>query len=142
MSPNIRTAQLLTLVAIFFYSANSKAETTNIQPIAVEVKFQKGKASYEIESRQVRSEFLLDVLGEILRLKGRNTRVVVIVDSRHAITTLDGIRGTVGKVGFLNAHYFVLSSETQRMAEITFDHPAVPYSLNPDTTAQRKTSHR
>ncbi|NOS71597.1 MAG: hypothetical protein HOP33_16935 [Verrucomicrobia bacterium] len=142
MKTNIQAVQLFFVIAILLLPGLSRAEATNARPVVVEVKFQNGKASYEIESRSVRSELFLEALGVIIRRRGREARVIVIVDSRNPISTLDNARGIVSKVGFSEVHYFVMSAETQRMAEITLDHPAVPYSLNPETAPQRRATRQ
>jgi hypothetical protein len=115
-----------------------RADSTNSAPIALVVRFDNGRANYEVNSMFVRSDKLLEVMCEQKQQKGgRDARIVVIVDNKNSLSTLSNVRGIIDKAGYFDVRYFSLNPEVGRMAEVSFDHPAIPYSLNPESPKKR-----
>ncbi len=131
------TLTFLVLIVLFLYGNSLLASATNMAPMAVVVGFHKGTPQYEVDSKLVRSERLLEVFGEIKKQRGREVPVVVLVDQRNSLAALSNIRGMVDKAGFSSIRYFYFSADRERMAEIILDRPAKPFSLNPSSEPSR-----
>lgn len=132
----MRTRDTLTfsvLVALVFSGNNLLADVTNVAPIAVVVGFDKGTVQYEVGSKPVRSEMLLEVFGGIKKQRGGEIPVVVLIDQRNSLAALSNVRGIIDKAGFSEVRYFYFTVDRQRMAEIVLNSSARPFSLNPSS---------
>jgi biopolymer transport protein ExbD len=107
------------------------AASTSVVPIAIVSTFDQGRINYEVNSLPVRSDKILDVLNELIIKRGKETPVVILIDKRNSIFALSNVQGIVGKAGFLNVRSYCFSGDTQRMTEISFDKPAISFSLPP-----------
>ena len=132
-----KTITCLVLITLSCLSSRVCQSSTNTAPVAIVVAFDKGKVHYQVDLKPVRSEQLLEVLGEIKRQRGREVPVVVLVDQRNSLASLSNIRGIVDKGGFPKVRYFYFTADRQRMAEIILDRPAMPFSLNPASDPSR-----
>lgn len=132
------TITCLVLCIAAFYSDRLIAASTNTASIAVLVSFDKGGIQYEVDSKPVRSDKILEVLGGTKRerSRGRETPVVVLIDNRNSMAALSNIRGIIDKAGFSTVRYFYFTADRQRMAEIILNQPAIPFSLDPETPKQ------
>lgn len=129
------TIIFLTLFALFFQPNILLADLTNAVPTAVVVGFDRGQVKYEVDSKPVRSDAMLDVFREIKKQKGRNAPIVVLVDERNSLATLSNICGLVNKSGFSGVRYFYFTANREKMGEIGFGQkPAIPFSLNPESS--------
>lgn len=114
------------------------AETTNRPPVSVLVGLSDGRVQYEVDSKPVRSEKILEVFHEVKKQRdGRDTPVVVLVDERNSLTTLANIRGIINKAGFSHVRYFVVNADRTMMQE-TIERPAVPFSVNPAPDGEQR----
>ena len=122
---------LILLALGLFPFVGTTAELTNTASIVVVADFDQGRVKYKVDSKPVRSEDILEVLGRSLETRGRETPVVVLIDQKNSLETLSNTRGILNKVGFLNIRYFYFSQDTRMMAEIVLNHAAMPMSTNP-----------
>jgi biopolymer transport protein ExbD len=86
---------------------------------------------YRVQGQVVPSEKLLDSLGNRLLASGREVPVVILVRDDAPIATIWNVLGIVQKVGFSNIRIFSFGTDRRMMAEVTLDHPAVPFSEVP-----------
>ena len=85
---------------------------------------------YRLNSKNVTTA-PLNVLAEAIRSRGQDYPIIVEVDDRLSINTLDNARGLIQKVGFTNSEYYVFNADTQnKMAKITLG-KAVPFLKAP-----------
>lgn len=124
---------LLTLLVLLPLKSVA-AEATNVPPTTVLVDYDQGKVKYEVNSKPIRSENILEVLGRVEKQRGQEASVGVLIDLRNSLAALSNIRGIIGKVGFLRVHYFCFTADRKMMEEIILgQQPAVPFSQNPSS---------
>jgi hypothetical protein len=73
---------------------------------------------YRLNSNDVTAEPLA-ALSKAIRSRGRDFPIVVLVDTRLSIDTLENARGLIDKAGFAKSEYYVFSVETGKMSKIT-----------------------
>lgn len=81
-------------------------------------------AVYRLNSKDVTQP--LDALSKAIRSRGVGWPIIVAVDDRLAINTLDNARGLIDKAGFANSEYYVFNADSQKMAKISVG-KAVPF---------------
>ncbi len=131
---NNRKLKLLGCLFLFtlFLQPLRLAADSNAVPVAVVVGFDGGRVKYEVDSKPVRSDKILEVFMEVKKQRGgRDVPVVVLIDERNSIAALSNIRGIVNKAGFSRVRYFCFSADRKMMQE-TIEQPAIPFSLNPE----------
>jgi len=127
----ISNIALFVLFVLAITAKNTYGEATNSAPVPVVLDYPKGTVSYEVESKVVKSERLLDAFSSIKKERGRNVRVVVLADQRNSLAALSNIRGIIEKAGFSDVQYFYFTADRQMMAEIKLDKAAIAFSLKP-----------
>src|ERR1041385_140072 len=114
------------------------AEPTNNAPTALVADFDQGRIKYKLDSKPVRSDHILEALGEVKKQRGRDVPVVVLIDQRSSLAALSNIRGIINKAGFPSVRYFSFTADRQMMEEVIMDErPAVPFSSNPSPDPRR-----
>lgn len=131
----------LTFIVILFslYQTCSAATTVAVRtatatntPISIMLQFEKGQVSILIDSKRTPMDKVLEVLGSTIIQRTKECPVVVLMDERAPFRELINLRGIAQKAGFLNIRYFYFEPTKRMMAEFTFEHPAVPFSLRPN----------
>lgn len=114
------------------------AEMTNTAPMAVVIEFDQGKIKYKVDSKSVRSEDILEALGRVKKLRGREVPIVVLIDQRNSLAALSNVRGIINKAGFSSVRYFCFTADREMMEEIIVDQRrAVPFSLHPSSSPRQ-----
>lgn len=80
---------------------------------------------YQLSSKDV-TNAPLDALAKAIRSRGRHWPIIVAVDDRLSINTIDNARGLIDKAGFANSEYYVFNTDNQKMAKITVG-KAIPF---------------
>jgi hypothetical protein len=127
----LRMCVLALLTTCALASASFAASTNSVAPVRLVINCEKGKPDFALNSKQVRQPDLVDALSEIILKDGREKPVLVVFHEKNSFAILANIRGIVSKVGFVTVRYFCYDDHGRMMEEITFDHPAIPFSLNP-----------
>jgi hypothetical protein len=73
---------------------------------------------YRLNSKNITTA-PLDALAKAIRSRGPDWPIVVAVDDRLSINTLDNARGLIYKAGFANSEYYVFNRDNKQMAKIT-----------------------
>jgi len=125
----------LCLLVFFIYSLwglmKLEAQTNGASSVSVVINFANAAPSCEINSKPVAFTNVLDVLARIIKETGHDRPVVVLVHEENSLAFVLNLRGIIDKVGFLRVRYFYFGSDRKKMAEISFEHPAVSFSLKP-----------
>lgn len=131
--PMLITIRYLFVALLVWQSLKGAAAgVTNVVPTAVVIEFDRGRIKYEVDSKRVRSEDILEVLGEVKKKRGQEAPMVILIDQRNSLAALSNVRGVINKIGFSSVRYFSFTADRQMMEEIAIDRlRAVPFSLNP-----------
>ena len=73
---------------------------------------------YRLNSKDV-TKAPLDALARAIRSRGRDWPIIVAVDDRLSIDTLDNARGLLYKAGFGNSEYYFFNADNQKMQKVT-----------------------
>jgi hypothetical protein len=121
------TILILVLFACLSFAKVSQAQT----PVTVELAKDYGrKWDLKIDGRNVSGPNVLNELAKA-KLSIGDAKIVVQLPSSVSIDGWSNIEAMVDKVGFLDAQYFALSDDGQKMVEIKRVGPAVPFSIAP-----------
>jgi hypothetical protein len=99
------------------------------EPLIILAELKDHRVAYKVDSRDALPD-LLSILNTIREKRGRDTRVIVLVDSRAPITEIGNIDGTLGKAGLAKARFFVFNKEANVMSTVQFGRP-LPFSASP-----------
>jgi hypothetical protein len=110
------------------HSKESRIARQDEKPIVIQVESMQGRPRYTIESKP--AEDLLRELGQLVRRRGEECQIVVLIDWNLPLRTVTNTELVVSKAGFRNIRSFVFGDKTGYMSEIKFG-PGVPFSMNP-----------
>jgi hypothetical protein len=99
------------------------------EPLIILAEVQNHRVTYKVNGRDALPD-LLRVLNTVADQRGRNTRVIVLVDSRAPIAEIGNIDGTLGKAGLEKARFFIFNKEASVMSTVEFGR-TVPFSARP-----------
>lgn len=99
------------------------------EPLIILAEVQKHRVTYKVDAKDALPN-LLRVLNTVGDQRGRDTRVIVLVDSRAPITEIGNIDGTLGKAGFTKVRFFVFNKEANVMSTVEFGR-TLPFSARP-----------
>jgi hypothetical protein len=125
------SALSILFIAIFCCGFGVDQNSRSIpHPIAIVADYSQAGTSYAIDSKHVSLGQCSRILGDMLKKRGRETPVVVLVDERISFQRMQELKGVVDKAGASAARYFVFGADRARMQQINLGR-GVPYSLNP-----------
>lgn len=81
---------------------------------------QSGKEIVLVDGVVVRSENLYDELVDVIKDKGRETKVDLIFNPAISFSAITNARGILQAVGFTNINVYYLGSDRMKMAELRF----------------------
>ncbi|HUE53609.1 MAG TPA: hypothetical protein VMO80_14795 [Terriglobales bacterium] len=99
------------------------------EPVVILVEVQNHRITYKVDARDALPD-LLKALNSLGDQRGRDSRVIVLVDSRAPITEIGNIDGTLGKAGFTKVRFFVFNKEANVMSTVEFG-PTLAFSTRP-----------
>jgi hypothetical protein len=99
------------------------------EPLIVLAEVQNHKVTYKVDGREAVPD-LLRVLNTVGDQRGRDIKVIVLVDARAPITEIGNVDGTLGKAGFEKARFYVFNKEANVMSTVEFGR-TVPFSMRP-----------
>jgi len=100
-----------------------------IQPLVLSVQMEKGKLIYKLDGKQVEDSVqnsLLTNLGRIVRARGTNFSVWIIIDVRAPFSEVGKLETALDMSGLTRRRIFVTDFADQFMNEIHWDERAVP----------------
>lgn len=99
------------------------------EPLIILAELQNHRVTYKVDGKDALPD-LLRVLNRVGDERGRDTRVIVLLDARAAITEVGNIEGTLGKAGFEKVRFFIFNREANVMSKVEFGR-TVPFSMRP-----------
>lgn len=120
-----------TLLAFSLGAPRTFSQESNkpAEPVVLLAEVQNHRITYKVDGKEALPD-LLRVLNIVGDQRGRDTRVIVLVDSRAPITEIGNIDGTLGKAGFEKTRFFIFNKEAQVMSTVEFGR-TVPFSARP-----------
>ena len=123
----------LTLLMLFVISSplfSLNSESPAGRPLVVlAAEAQDHRIVYHVDGRDAKPD-LLRVLNLVGDQRGREIKVIVMIDSRAPISEIGNIDGTLGKAGFTKVRFFVFNKEANVMSTLQFGR-TIPFSLHP-----------
>jgi hypothetical protein len=117
------------LLALSVATPRTVSQENGKEPIVILAAVQNHKVTYKVNSRDALPD-LLRMLNTVGDQRGRDTRVIVLLDSRAPITEIGNLDGTLGKAGFEKVRFFVFNKEANVMSTVEFGR-SVPFSTRP-----------
>jgi len=120
----------LTLLSCHAFGGSQNTQSATLPPIAIVADYSQSGISYAIDSKRVTLGQCLRILGDMLRERGSQAPVVVLVDERISFQRMQDLKGVVDKAGASAARYFVFGADRSRMQQLNLGR-GIPYSLHP-----------
>ena len=117
------------LLALSVGTPRTVSQENGKEPIVILAEVQNHKVTYKVNGRDALPD-LLRMLNTVGDQRGRDTRVIVLLDSRAPITEIGNLDGTLGKAGFEKVRFFVFNKEANVMSTVEFGR-SVPFSTRP-----------
>jgi biopolymer transport protein ExbD len=99
------------------------------EPLIILAELQNHRVTYKVDGKDALPD-LLRVLNTVDDQRGRDTKVIVLLDARASITEIGDIEGTLGKAGFEKVRFFIFNREANVMSTVEFGR-TVPFSTRP-----------
>ena len=99
--------------------------------IIILMKSEKNEIEYNINEQKFNLKDICNYLTQQILSEGKDKNIIIIVNQNVKISDVVNIKGILNMIGFSKVRYFYLGKDNQKMAEFSFNNPAIPYSLDP-----------
>jgi hypothetical protein len=114
---------------LFSPEATSQTKERTVQPVVVSARVKDGDVIYRVNGKRVedsRKNSLLTNLGDILKSRGNEVPVFIVIDVRARISEVGKLETALDKVGLIHYRLFVSNFRDNVMNELHWDETGIP----------------
>ncbi len=117
----------LLLVLFLICSGLPNALGDNVKPIIFMVERVGAKKIYEVNGKKIKLPDALDVLNDLMKIRGSRYPVVILFAVDIPLTEAGELEGIVQKVGFEQVKFYCFDAEKTSMSEVIVSKKSIPF---------------
>jgi hypothetical protein len=109
---------------------NAIAQEPPDQPVVLLAEVKAGKLVYQIDGRRTSGPDLLHALDLVAEHRGKNVKVIVLLDHHATFLDYGNVEGILGKAQLTQIHFYIFDKQSNQMGSLQFG-KTTPFTTSP-----------